>query len=76
MLADRLQGAPVFLAHGEDDHVIPSELLAATWAYLHETSGADLQSLRGPGGHGITPAVLHALRDWVADTTAPRPAAP
>lgn len=72
----RLDGARVFLAHGDDDHVIPAVLQAATWTYLHDTSGADLQSLRGPGGHGITPAVLHALGDWVADTTASLPATP
>lgn len=72
----RLDGARVFLAHGEDDHVIPADLLAATWSYLHEDAGADLRSLRGPGGHGITPAVLHALTDWVATTTTSRPDAP
>lgn len=65
----RLAGRPVLLAHGLDDHVIPHDLQARTWSYLHDESDADLRSLRGPGGHGITPAVLHALGDWVRHVT-------
>ncbi len=72
----RLDGTRVFLAHGADDHIIPPDLQAATWSYLHDTSGADVQSLRGPGGHGITPAALQALGDWLAQTTTSRPETP
>ena len=65
----RLAGRRVLLAHGLDDHVIPHDLQDRTWTYLHDDSGAQLRSLRGPGGHGITPAVLQALGQWVRDTS-------
>ena len=65
--ADRLAGLPVMVAHGEDDQVIPRELLERTWGYLVEESGAPTVAHRDPGGHGITPAALRALASWVAD---------
>ncbi len=66
----RLEGVPVLVAQGEDDHVIPRELLDATWSYLHDDAGAELRAERGPGGHGITPGVATALGDWLAEVTA------
>jgi len=68
----RLDDVAVFVAQGDDDHVIPRELLDRTWAYLHEASGAELRAQRGPGGHGITPQVLTMLGDWLTDVTTPR----
>lgn len=66
----RLAGTPVFLAHGSNDSVIPADLLARTWQYAHEGSGADLTAHRDAGGHGITEGALAALRDWLAARTA------
>jgi phospholipase/carboxylesterase len=62
----RLPGVPVFLAHGEQDRVIPPELQARTWSYLHDESGATLTARRDPGGHGIAAPALTALHDWLA----------
>src|SRR6476646_9193660 len=61
----RLAGAPVFVAHGEQDRVIPAELLARTWQYLLTESGAAAQSRRDPGGHGITGQTLAELGAWI-----------
>jgi phospholipase/carboxylesterase len=63
--AGRLGGLPVLVAQGEDDHVIPAELLAATWDYLRGPSGAATTSHRGPGGHGLTGATVQALTAWL-----------
>src|SRR4051794_34460553 len=52
----RLAGLPVFVAQGEQDHVLPAELMAATWSYLLGDSGAPAMAGRYPGGHGLTPA--------------------
>jgi len=66
----RLAGLPVFVAHADDDHVIPSELLMRTWSYLHAGAGSTLTSVRDPGGHGISYAVLRELQTWLRDVTA------
>ena len=69
----RLAGAPVLLAHGGNDTVIPADLLARTWEYAHGGSGADLTSHRDAGGHGITQGALAALAGWLADRVAASP---
>jgi phospholipase/carboxylesterase len=61
----RLANVPVFLAQGDADLVIPRELLDHTWTYLLTESGAPTDAHRDPGGHGITPAVLHRLAAWL-----------
>jgi phospholipase/carboxylesterase len=61
----RLAGLPVFVAQGEADHVIPRELLDRTWSYLLDESGATTVTHRDPGGHGITPASLRQLAEWL-----------
>ena len=61
----RLALMPVFVAQGDGDTVIPGELLARTWSYLHTESGAPAQGHRDPGGHGITPAALQQLAGWL-----------
>jgi len=61
----RLASLPVFLAQGDTDQVIPRELLDRTWAYLLTESGAPTDAHRDPGGHGITPAALHRLAEWM-----------
>ncbi|QDY91199.1 serine esterase [Arthrobacter sp. UKPF54-2] len=63
--AGQLAGVPVFVAHGEQDRVIPPELLARTWQYLLAESGAAAHSRRDPGGHGITGQTLAELETWI-----------
>ena len=63
----RLAGVPVVVAQGEQDVVIPRELLDRTWQYLLGESGADATGHRGPGGHGITPDALHAVAAWLSE---------
>jgi phospholipase/carboxylesterase len=63
----RLANLPVFVAQGEADTVIPGELLARTWQYLHTTSGAPTTGRRDPGGHGITAPTLRRLSEWIGD---------
>lgn len=61
----RLAGAPVLVAHGEADDMIPGDPLGRTWAYLHEGSGAALTAYRDAGGHAISEGALAALRGWI-----------
>jgi phospholipase/carboxylesterase len=60
----------VLVAQGDDDEVIPRELLDRTWAYVTEESGAAATAQRYPGGHGLAPGAVKALREWVAAVTA------
>ncbi|MGB8649263.1 MAG: hypothetical protein WCD35_01240 [Mycobacteriales bacterium] len=61
----RLATLPVLVAHGDDDTVIPRDLLDRTWQYLHTDSGADTRGVRGPGGHGLSQAALDELGSWL-----------
>ncbi len=63
----RLEGAHAFVAQGDEDHVIPRELLDRTWDYLHGDSGATTRARRDPGGHGITRETLGELGDWISE---------
>ena len=77
----RLATLPVFVAQGEDDHVIPRELLDRTWDYLLSDSGALTTAQRHPGGHQLTAAAVRDLGEWIAlrlaiQAVAPRPQAP
>ncbi|MET0526083.1 MAG: serine esterase [Nocardioides sp.] len=63
----RLAHLPVFVAQGDQDHVIPAELLARTWTYLTEESGGSVTARRSPGGHGITAPILADLASWITD---------
>jgi len=62
---DRLRGVAVLAVQGDADTVIPPELQARTWQYLHAESGADLTARRSPGGHGLTPDDVAVLADWL-----------
>lgn len=63
----RLSGVPVFVAQGDQDSVIPRELLDRTWGYLLGDSGAPSYARRDPGGHGLTEETATALRGWIAE---------
>jgi phospholipase/carboxylesterase len=62
----RLANLPVFVAQGDEDHVIPRELLDRTWDYLLSESGAPTVAQRQPGGHELTAETVHHLGDWIA----------
>ena len=68
--AGALAGVPVLVAQGEQDTVIPRELLDRTWDFLCEESGAQVTARRDPGGHGITGETLDELGRWLRATTA------
>ena len=63
----RLTGTSVLAAQGDQDAVIPRELLDRTWSYLHEESGATVLGRRDPGGHGISPETLVVVGDWLTE---------
>ncbi len=62
-----LAGVPVLVAQGDADTVIPVELQARTWQYLHADSGAELTARRSPGGHGLSRDDVEALARWLTD---------
>ena len=66
----RLAGVPVVVAQGQQDTVIPRELLDRTWEYLLGESGAPTVAVRHPGGHGITPDALATVGGWLAERLA------
>jgi phospholipase/carboxylesterase len=67
---DGLAGTSVLVAQGDQDAVIPRELLDRTWSYLVTDSGAAVRTRRDPGGHGITSETLAALGEWIGDLLA------
>ncbi len=70
----RLTGLPVLVAQGDADTVVPTELQARTWTYLHQESGAEVTARRSPGGHALTPDDVSALDGWLRSITGPAPA--
>ncbi|NNN08817.1 MAG: serine esterase [Acidimicrobiaceae bacterium] len=62
---DRLLGVNILHAQGVNDTVMPRELMASTWEYLHERSGASLEVYRTSGGHVLAPEVVAALSPWL-----------
>lgn len=62
----QLAHLPVFVAQGDQDHVIPADLLNRTWNYLTEESGAPVVTRRTPGGHGLTTSLVSDLGQWIA----------
>lgn len=63
----RLDGARVLLLHGDQDVVIPRELLERTWRYLTGDSGAAVTAVRDPGGHGLSSTAVVELQQWLGD---------
>lgn len=64
----RLAGVSVFVAHGDQDRVIPAELLARTWEYLTTESAANVHTRRDSGGHQISAQTLSELGAWISAT--------
>ena len=62
-----LLGLPVFVAQGDQDHVIPRELLDRTWRHLVQDSGASPYARRDPGGHGLSQETADELAGWLAE---------
>lgn len=62
----RLAGRPVLVVHGEQDQVIPAELQARTWSWLHDGSGAVVTSRRDPGGHALGAGTVTAVGEWIS----------
>jgi phospholipase/carboxylesterase len=67
---DRLGGARVLVIHGDQDTVIPRELLDRTWAYLEADAGSVTTAVRDAGGHGLSTAALADLRQWLTSVLA------
>jgi phospholipase/carboxylesterase len=63
----RLAGIPVFVAQGDDDAVIPRELLDRTWDYLVGESCATTAARRDPIGHGIGREAATGPGNWLDD---------
>jgi phospholipase/carboxylesterase len=61
----RLRGVRVLVAQGDQDTVIPRDLLDRTWSYLTGDAGAETVAVRGPGGHGLSQEALDALARWL-----------
>ena len=68
----RLKDANVFVAQGDDDTVIPRELLDRTWEYITGESGAHTMTVRHSGGHGIGQDALVQLVRWLEDLATSR----
>lgn len=66
----RLAALPIFLALGDNDNVIPADLQARTWEYLHGASGAATYSHRDDAGHGVSPHALQQLAGWLRQRAA------
>jgi phospholipase/carboxylesterase len=68
----RLAGLPVLLARGEQDTVIPRELLDRTWSYLLGESGAPTVTRNDPVAHTVAPEARRALAGWLQERLALR----
>jgi len=66
----RLDGLPVLVVHGDQDHVIPRDLLDRTWSYLTDEAAAATTPVCDPGGHGISPGALAEVNRWLEATVA------
>jgi len=63
----RLAGVPVVVVHGEQDTVIPRDLLDRTWQYLLGESGAPTTAQQDPGGHGISVGAVTTVAGWLSE---------
>lgn len=65
-----LAGRRVLAVGGDDDPFLPQATAAAGVA-SYRAAGADVTELIRPGGHGVGPEEIDALRDWLAPSEAP-----
>jgi phospholipase/carboxylesterase len=65
---NRLDGARVLVIHGDQDTVIPRELLDRTWDYLDRDAGSATTAVLDASGHGLSPSALIALQQWLTAT--------
>lgn len=61
-----LTGAPVLIASGRTDPIVPPEQ-SDRLAALLAAAGADVTVHRSPGGHGLDQGDLEALHTWFAE---------
>jgi phospholipase/carboxylesterase len=61
----RLEGTRILVIHGDEDTVIPRELLEHTWAYLDGDAGSATTAARVPGGHNLSRRALTELQQWL-----------
>jgi phospholipase/carboxylesterase len=66
---ERLEGAPVAIAHGSLDPVIPAQFAAEATAVL-EAAGVDVLRLQTPVPHMVDPTWIEPIRELVARATA------
>jgi phospholipase/carboxylesterase len=67
---NRLDDARVLVVHGDQDNVIPRELLERTWTYLTTDAGSATTAIRDPGGHGLSTGALAELQTWLTSIVA------
>lgn len=65
--AGTIAGTPVLLLSGSADPIVPAANAARLAAQLGER-GARVEHRVLPGGHGLMPADMSAMRDWLART--------
>jgi phospholipase/carboxylesterase len=63
----RLNGLPVFMAHGTADGMIPPDLVLATQRYLRDRSGAALTERTYPRDHSIARREIGDIAAWFAE---------
>jgi phospholipase/carboxylesterase len=63
----RLNGVPVFMAHGTADTMIPAELVLQTQRYLRERSGAELTERTYSRDHGIARREIGDIAAWFTE---------
>jgi phospholipase/carboxylesterase len=67
--AGTLPGTPVLMLSGAADPIVPTSNAARLAGQLNER-GARVEHRTLPGGHGLTPTDMTAMRDWLARTGA------
>jgi phospholipase/carboxylesterase len=67
-----LDGLNIFVAHTRHDQMIPQELLDRAWTYLTGQSGARATAIRYDAQHGISPAILADLSQWLTEIATSR----
>lgn len=64
----RLDATRILVIHGEQDVVIPRDLLERTWRYANDEAGADTTAVHDPGGHELSSTAVTSLERWLSAT--------